>query len=130
MAAGAASQDAGVSGAMALALGACSAVVLLFSPDYAASENCKKEALLARDYKRPLFPVNVGAPGYTHKSYDASSPAEVLLNGWLHVVVGDALYADGTGGGSAWGAPGGGGATLLAALAGDARVRRTGAGAP
>ena len=126
----AASQDAGLIGAIAHGLSACSAVVMLFSPDYAASPNCKTEVLLARDYRRPLFPVNVGAPGYSHMSYNASSPAEVQMHGLLHAVVGDALYADGTGGDSAWGAPGGGGATLLAALAGDARVRRTGAGAP
>jgi hypothetical protein len=42
--------------------------VALFSPDYAKSPNCRSELTMASDFKKPTVYVNVGPPGYDHKS--------------------------------------------------------------
>jgi hypothetical protein len=122
MAPGAAAQG-GTDGAMAAGILHSSAMVVLLSPDYAVSENCKKESDFADNQKKPRFFVNVEANYVPHR-FDKANPPET--GGWLSLVVGKALWADGSGGEGAWVAPGGGGATLLSALGGDARVRRTG----
>jgi len=119
----------GTDGAMASAIGGASAVVILLSPDYAVSASCKKEADFAGNHGKPLFFVNAEA-GFSPHAFDAADPAASAARGWLSMLVGRALWADGSGGEAAWGAPGGGGATLLAALGGDARVRRSGGAAP
>ena len=121
MASGASAQG-GTEGAMAAAIGAASAVVILLSPDYAASANCKKEAEFADNQKKPRFFVNA-EPSYSPHRFDAANPA--ASGGWLSMLVGKALWAGGADA-AAWGSREGGATTLLAALGGDERVQRTG----
>jgi hypothetical protein len=105
----------GTDSAMATAIDASSAVVILLSPDYATSANCRKESDHADVTKKPTFFVNV-EPGWVPSAYNTSDPTASAAFGWLCLRVGKALWADGRGGEAAWGAPGGGGGTLLSAL--------------
>jgi len=106
--------------ASAQGIARASAVVVLLSADYAASRACKKEALFARDAKKPHFFVNVGDGGWTPKAFDHEDEDAVASGAWLSMFVSDALWADARSD-AAW-AGAGGRAILLRALTADARV--------
>ena len=82
--AGSATGGAGTSEAMAKGVLGASAVVCFVSAEYARSANCKVEAQFAHKKKKPLYYVNVGAPGYDPGEYGEADADAVS---WLDVQV-------------------------------------------
>jgi ankyrin repeat protein len=83
--------DSGTDEAMGEGILDASAFVCFFSAEYARSPNCKLEAQFAKKKNKPMFFVNVGAPGYMPDRYNKDERSIVM---WLDVLVMDALWFD------------------------------------
>ena len=68
-----------------------SAVICFFSTEYAHSPNCKIEAQFAKKKDKPMFFINVGAPGYKADKY---SENESAAESWLDVLMMNTLWFD------------------------------------
>ena len=83
--------SSGTAEARAKAILGASAVVCLISAEYARSDNCKLEAQYAKKKSKPLYYVNVGAPGYDPGKIEGEDASKVS---WLDVQVLNDLWFD------------------------------------
>ena len=84
MASGATGGAGGTPDAMSSGVRGASAVVCFVAEEYARSKNCRLEAEYARRRVKPMFYVNIGAPGWLPESF-AEKDAEAVS--WLEVLI-------------------------------------------
>ena len=91
MAHGATGGAGGTPAAMSAGIRGASAVVCFIADEYARSRNCRLEAEYARMRGKPMYYVNIGAPGWTPSGY-ADEDAEAVS--WLEVLIMTDLWFD------------------------------------